>query len=69
MLLRKQSLFTVKTTRNTNNIKDSVPASQETHYISDIKPNRLMLFGETAYVNYFFNPLYLQAVQIHSANY
>jgi hypothetical protein len=30
--------------------KNSVPTSQETHYVSTTKPNRLMLFGETVAV-------------------
>jgi hypothetical protein len=29
---------------------DSVRTSQETHYVSATKPNRLMLFGETVAV-------------------
>jgi hypothetical protein len=29
---------------------DTVPTSQETHYISATEPNRLMLFGETVAV-------------------
>jgi hypothetical protein len=44
-------LFTVGTIRNTQIIhKDSVRTSQETHYISATKPNRLMLFSETVAV-------------------
>jgi translation initiation factor IF-1 len=31
-------------------VKDSVRTSQETHYFSTTKPNRLMLFGETVAV-------------------
>jgi hypothetical protein len=34
--------------------KDSVRTSQETHYVTTTKPNRLMLFGETVAV-YFEN--------------
>jgi hypothetical protein len=30
--------------------KDSVSTSQETHYVTTTKPNRLMLFGETVAV-------------------
>jgi hypothetical protein len=30
--------------------KNSVRTSQETHYVSATKPNRLMLFGETVAV-------------------
>jgi hypothetical protein len=33
---------------------DTVRTSQETHYVSGTKPNRLMLFGETVVV-YFEN--------------
>jgi thioredoxin-related protein len=44
--LRKQSLFIVRTVRNT----DTVRTSHETHYVSTTKPNRLMLFGETVAV-------------------
>jgi hypothetical protein len=33
-----------------NMFKDSVRTSQETHYVSITKPNRLMLFRETAAV-------------------
>jgi hypothetical protein len=40
--LGKQPLFTVRTIRNT----DTVRTSQETHYVSATKPNRLMLFRE-----------------------
>jgi hypothetical protein len=32
--------------------KHSVRTSQETHYVSITKPNRLMLFGETVAVYY-----------------
>jgi hypothetical protein len=35
-------------------VKDSVCTSQETHYVSATKTNRLMLFGETVAV-YFEN--------------
>jgi hypothetical protein len=31
---------------NTRNIQDSVRTSQETHYVSATKPNRLMLYRE-----------------------
>jgi hypothetical protein len=33
-------------------VKESVRTSQETHYVSTTRPNRLMLFGETVDVYY-----------------
>jgi hypothetical protein len=48
--LGKQSLFTVRTIRNTQIYKNSVRTSQETHYVSSTKSNRLMLFRETVAV-------------------
>jgi hypothetical protein len=40
----------VRTIRNTQIYKNSVRTSQETHYISATKPNRLILFRETVAV-------------------
>jgi hypothetical protein len=37
-------------TEHTNNISNPVHTSQETHYVSARKPNRLMLFRETVAV-------------------
>jgi hypothetical protein len=55
MLCREQSLFIVRTLRNTQIhfqiiYKNPVRTSQETHYISAREPIRLMLFGETVSV-------------------
>jgi hypothetical protein len=44
MLFELQSLFTVRTIRNTQII---LRTSQETHYVSATKPNQLMLFELT----------------------
>jgi hypothetical protein len=44
-------LLIVKTIRNTQIYINSVPTSQETHYVSATNPNRLMLFGETVAVH------------------
>jgi hypothetical protein len=51
-VLGKQSLFIVRTIRNTqiHCVETSVRTSQETHYVSATEPNRLMLFGETVAV-------------------
>jgi hypothetical protein len=46
--LGEQSLFTARTTGNTDIYKLST--SQKTHYVPSTKPNRLMLFGETVAV-------------------
>jgi hypothetical protein len=46
----KRLLFIVRTIRNTQIYKNSVRTSQETHYASTTKPNRLMLFRETVAV-------------------
>jgi hypothetical protein len=35
---------------SSSGIKNPVRTSQETHYVSSTKPNRLMLFGETVAV-------------------
>jgi hypothetical protein len=40
----------VRTIRNTQMYINSVRTSQETHYVTATKPNRLMLFGETVAV-------------------
>jgi pyocin large subunit-like protein len=56
MLLGKQSLFIVRTIRNTQIhcvgriYSNSVRSSQETHHVSATEPNRLMLFKETVAV-------------------
>jgi hypothetical protein len=60
MLFGKQSLFTVRTIRDTQTHfqiihKNSVRTSQETHYVSATKPKRLMLFREII-VFYCENP-------------
>jgi hypothetical protein len=54
--LGEQSLFIVRTIKNTQThcagiiYSNSVRTSQETHYVSATKPNRLMLFRETVAV-------------------
>jgi hypothetical protein len=50
--LGKQSMFTVRTTRNTQIYIyiNSVRISQETHYVSATKSSRLMLFRQTVAV-------------------
>jgi hypothetical protein len=41
---------------NLNNVhKDSVRTSQETHYVSTTKPNRLMLFKKTVAVYFEYH--------------
>jgi hypothetical protein len=55
MLFGETVAITVRTIRNTQIdfqiiYKNSASTSQETHYVSTTKPNRLMLFGETVAV-------------------
>jgi hypothetical protein len=61
--------FFIVTAVKTSNLtyKDSVRTSQETHYTSAIKPNRLMLFGErVAYCdNSSILPNYFMCIFIH----
>jgi hypothetical protein len=48
--LEKQSLFTVRTVRNTQMYINSVRTSRETHYVSATEPNRSVMFRETVAV-------------------
>jgi hypothetical protein len=50
MLFRETLAACCENHANTQIYINSVPTSQETHYVSATKPNRLMLFRETVAV-------------------